>query len=288
MDNSQKQRLPNRLKRKLSLQEMREIKKTLRSHDLHTVCEEARCPNIGECFNRGTATFLIMGKICTRNCRFCNVATGTPKPLDQKEPDQIAQIVKDLGLKHVVITSVTRDDLEDGGAGHFAATIQAVRRENGAASIEVLVPDFKCSEGAIKIVIDASPDVFNHNIETVRRLTPSVRSKADYETSLKVLKTASKLNHKMKIKSGLMVGLGELKEEVEETLKDLRDVGCNIITIGQYLQPGKEKLEVKEFVEVEIFDEYKRYGESLGIEHVFSGPFVRSSYMADRFVNLTK
>lgn len=276
------------LNKKHSSQNIHKVKSQLRQCHLHTVCEEARCPNIGECFKRGTATFLIMGNICTRNCQFCNVTTGIPDQLDPLEPARIAEMAAKLKLRHVVITSVTRDDLEDGGAGHFIKTIMAIKTKTPVTTIEVLVPDFEGSKDSIKSICDAGPDIFNHNIETVARLTPIVRNKAAYATSLGVLKYARGIRSKMKVKSGLMVGLGEDKQEVKETLKDLFNVGCDIVTIGQYLQPNKQRLKVKEFVEPKVFNEYKEYGESLGIKSVFSGPLVRSSYLADQFATTVR
>ncbi|MFA4875235.1 MAG: lipoyl synthase [bacterium] len=287
------------------------MKAALRGRSLHTVCEEARCPNIGECFGRGTATIMIMGDICTRACGFCAVAHGLPGKLDPDEPGRVAGQVRELGLRHAVITSVTRDDLSDGGAAHFAAAISAIRAGCPATSIEVLTPDFEGREGDIEIVCAAGPDVFNHNVETVERLTPMVRNKASYRRSLDVLTKAKNCmvssrgaegdvaiprnqgdcfgasaprNDTRYIKSGLMVGLGETRDEIDSALRDLAGVGCDIVTIGQYLQPTKKALPVAEYIEPKVFLEYEEMGLSLGIKAVFSGPFVRSSYMADKVI----
>ncbi len=259
-----------------------EMKRRLRAHGLHTVCEEARCPNIGECFSRGTATLMIMGDLCTRSCRFCAVKHGTPEPLDPGEPERVAAQIAELGLSHAVITSVTRDDLPDGGAAHFAATILKTRSVSPGTVIEVLTPDFEGRDEDIATVCEAGPDIFNHNIETIERLTPQVRSSASYRRSLAVLFTARKLLPKMHIKSGLMVGLGETPDEVDAVLADLAKSGCDIVTIGQYLKPAKTSLPVEEYLEPEVFLEYEEMGLSHGIKRVFAGPFVRSSYMADK------
>jgi len=274
--------LPSWLKKRAPRQEtIRKMQDLFRSLSLHTVCEEARCPNIGECFARRTATFMILGDRCTRNCRFCAVKKGSPLPLDPEEPKNAAKAVKKLGLRYVVITSVTRDDLEDGGAGQFAKTIRKIKRLNGGEiKVEVLIPDFKGSLSSLKTVMEAKPDVLNHNLETVSRLYPDVRPLANYERSLKVLKQVKELNPSVYTKSGLMVGLGETFEEVIETMRDLRKVGCDMLTIGQYLRPSPEHLEVKEYIRPEKFQEYERVGKSLGFLSVVSGPFVRSSYRA--------
>lgn len=248
---------------------------------LHTVCESAHCPNQWECWSKGTATFMIAGDRCTRACSFCAVNTSKPFPLDPFEPERVAKAVQKMGLKHVVITSVARDDLEDGGAEHFKNTISAVRSMNPHCTIEVLVPDFNGSEDSIMTVLSAKPEIFNHNIETVKRLTPTVRSRATYERSLKVLEIAKKRAiSKVFTKSGLMVGIGETEAEVIEAMKDLRSVDCDILTIGQYLQPSPKNLPVVEFVKPEQFDKYAKIGYELGFLKVFSGPKVRSSYHA--------
>lgn len=260
------------------------MKRGLRARGLHTVCEEARCPNLGECFERGTATFMIMGGICTRSCRFCAVKNGEPFPLDPNEPSNIAEEAFKLKLKHIVVTSVTRDDLSDGGASHFASVIESIRYKKTYATIEVLTPDFNGDRISIQKILDAGPTIFNHNVETVKRLTPSVRNKrASYERSLGILEFADRTvrtENKTLIKSGFMLGFGEIPDEIKETIRDLRDAGCSIITIGQYLQPKREALPVVEYVKPETFDEYRKYGESIGIKNMFCGPFVRSSYMA--------
>jgi len=251
----------------------------LRELRLNTVCQEARCPNISDCWGRGTATFMIMGDTCTRQCGFCATATGRPKPLEPDEPERVAEAVKRMGMRYAVITSVTRDDLPDGGAGHFARTIRAVKRVG--ATVEVLVPDFRGDEGAIRAVLDAGPDVFAHNTETTRRLTPLVRdSRADYEVSLRVLRIAAEHGGPI-VKSGFMVGLGETDEEIAETLRDIREAGASAVAIGQYLQPTKKHLPVHRFVEPEGFAVYASWAKELGYEHIASGPLVRSSYRAE-------
>lgn len=262
--------------------EIHTIKTKLRKHSLNTVCEEAHCPNLGECFARGTATFMILGNVCTRSCKFCAVKSGEkPQPVDPNEPESVAKMVSDLKLKHVVITSVTRDDLLDEGAWQFAATINKIRGNCGDVTIEVLTPDFNGRPDCLRVVCSANPDIFNHNIETVKRLTPLVRSHAQYDRSLRVLNWVAINYPSIVVKSGIMVGLGETKEEIIETLKDLKKAGCKIVTIGQYLSPNKEKLKVERYLSEEEFNQLKELGEGLGINHVFSGQFVRSSYMAE-------
>jgi len=250
---------------------------------LKTVCQEANCPNRGECFNRGTAVFLIMGPNCTRNCRFCDVKSGLPCELDADEPRRVAEASRRLELRHVVITSVTRDDLHDGGAAHFAATVTEVRRALPQATIEVLTPDFRGREEALEIVIKSNPDVFNHNIETVPSLYSQVRPGADYVRSLSLLKRAS-LYEGLLVKSGLMVGLGETRPELYEVFQNLADNGVSLLTIGQYLAPSPLHFPVVRFVPPEEFDEYRYAAEGAGIASVFSGPLVRSSYLADTFI----
>jgi lipoic acid synthetase len=260
---------------------LHEIKRELRRLELHTVCESARCPNIHECFRRGTATFMILGDRCTRGCGFCAVPKARhPVPPDPNEPAHVAQMARAMNLRHVVVTSVNRDDLPDGGAGHFAETIRAIRAALPAATIEVLTPDFLGDLDAVTTVLEARPDVFNHNVETVPRLYPRVRPQARYERSLAVLEFAAR-NAGTLVKSGLMVGLGERCEEVEEVLRDLRRCGVSIVTIGQYLQPTRRNLPVAEYVPPERFEAYRETGLRLGFRAVFSGPFVRSSYMAE-------
>ncbi len=258
------------------------IHKMMRSKSLHTVCEEAHCPNIGECWGRGTATFLILGEICTRNCRFCAITTGKPQPVNLNEPLNVALAVKNMNVKHVVITSVDRDDLPDGGSEIWAETIRKIREINPAVTVEVLIPDFLGNMEQLQKVIDKRPDILNHNIETVPRLYKKVRPKADYQRSLDVLNQAAKQG--LKTKSGLMVGLGETKDEVFDVLKDLFIHNVKIVTIGQYLQPTKKHLDVVRFVEPKEFEEYKKYGLNLGFLHVESGPLVRSSYHAERHI----
>jgi len=268
--------------------EVTKLKAILRKLNLSTVCEEALCPNIGECFSRGTATFMIMGDVCTRRCSYCNVATGKPQQLDEKEPENIALAVKKLKLKYVVITSVNRDDLEDGGASHFRDVINKVREINPNIKIEVLIPDFKFNWEYLKIVVDAKPDVINHNIETVSSLYKKVRHLGDYEKSLLLLKKVKQFDRNILTKSGLMVGLGESKEEVIEVMKDLRNVKCDILTIGQYLQPSVNHRPVSKFYSEEEFKEFEKIGYSLGFKSVYSGQLVRSSYNANEVFDSIK
>jgi len=252
--------------------------------NLHTVCQSARCPNHWECWSKGTATFMIAGDRCTRACGFCAVTTAKPFALEADEPARVAEATRRMRLKHVVITAVARDDLADGGAAHFAQTIIAVRQMNPETVIEVLTPDFNDRDSAIDAVMQAAPHIFNHNLETVRRLTPSVRSRATYDRSLSVLgKVKSKGGGSIYTKSGLMLGLGETEEELFIALRDLRQVGCDILTLGQYLQPTLRHLSVVEFVSPERFQAYGRHARELGFVHVASGPMVRSSYHADEF-----
>jgi lipoic acid synthetase len=260
--------------------EVFQIKKLLRSLNLHTVCEEANCPNIGDCFSRKTATFMIMGDVCTRNCPYCNVNHGKPNPLDPNEPENIATAVKKLGLKHVVITSVDRDDLSDGGASHFAEVIKKVRELNPNTTVEVLIPDFKGNLDALKIVVEANPDVINHNIETVKELYRKVRPQGNYERSLNIIKAVKKLNENIVTKSGFMVGLGETKEQILQLLIDLKENDCEVVTIGQYLQPSKNHLPVEKYYTEEEFKEFESIGYRIGFKEVFSGILVRSSFHA--------
>lgn len=246
-----------------------------------TVCQSARCPNIGECFSRGTATFMILGETCTRNCRFCAIKTGRGEPVDPYEPLKVATMVRKLGLRHAVVTSVARDDLPDEGANQFAKTVKAIKSLNPNTTVEVLTPDFHARSDLIAIVVDAKPDIYNHNVETVPRLQKLVRPQASYEISLRVLEIVKELEPTMPTKSGLMVGLGETMDEVVQVLKDLREVGCEIVTIGQYLRPTRKHLPVARYVSPEEFAELERIGYELGFKYVFSGPFVRSSYLAD-------
>lgn len=275
-------RLPKWAKRKIGTHgSIHKMKEVLRREGLHTVCEEARCPNIGECFSKPTATFMIMGDVCTRNCGFCDVTAGTPKLLDPEEPVKIARVSRELGLRHVVITSITRDDLPDGGAGHFAATIRELRRAIPDASIEVLTPDFKGEVTLLMQLAKEPPDIFNHNVETVSRLYPIVRPQAGYERSLKVLKSMKALKPEILTKSGIMLGLGETREEVLSVMDDLRAVGCDILTIGQYLRPSKENLPVVEYIDEGVFAEYGDIAREKGFIHVASAPLVRSSFNAE-------
>jgi lipoyl synthase len=253
----------------------------MRERSLHTVCEEARCPNRGECFARGTATFLLLGDVCTRACGFCDIANGKPRPVDPVEPERVASAARKMGLRFVVLTSVNRDDLPDGGAGQFAATIKALRRSPEPPGIEVLTPDFLGDLGALATVVGARPDVFNHNVETVARLYAKVRRGARLTRSLTLLAEAKRTAPDLTTKSGLMVGLGEREEEVLELLERLRESGVDIVTIGQYLRPSRESLPVEEFVHPDVFERYREAGAALGFRHVFAGPFVRSSYRAE-------
>lgn len=256
----------------------------LKELNLHTVCESARCPNHWECWSKGTATFMIGGDRCTRACGFCAVSTAKPLPLDPDEPARVGEATRRMRLRHVVITAVARDDVKDGGAEHFARTIRAVRALNPRTVIEVLTPDFNSRDESIAAVLAASPDIFNHNLETVRRLTPSVRSRATYDRSLEVLqKVKARAGAAMFTKSGLMLGLGEEEAEVLQAMADLREVGCDILTLGQYLQPTMHHLPVVSFVRPEKFDELGRRAKEMGFIHVASGAMVRSSYHADEF-----
>ena len=257
------------------------ITEMLRGLKLHTVCEQANCPNIGECFCNKTATFMIMGNQCTRNCTFCQVSKGVPMAVDTQEPQHLAQAVKKLALKHVVVTSVTRDDLPDGGAEHFANVINAVRNTCPHTTIEVLIPDFQGSMAALQMVIDAKPTVINHNIETIEWLYPTVRPMADYKRSLTLLKRVKDRDPSIKTKSGIMVGLGETFDEVIQVMRDLRAADCEFLTIGQYLAPSEKHHPVVEYIHPDVFIEYKTEAETLGFTYVASGPFVRSSYHAD-------
>jgi lipoyl synthase len=267
--------------RKLRLADLHEIKTVMRENALHTVCEEARCPNRGECFARGTATFLLLGDVCTRACGFCDIRNGRPLPVDPLEPQRVRAAVAELGLRFVVLTSVDRDDLPDGGAAHFAETIRAVRSLETRPGVEVLTPDFRGSPGSLAAVLAAEPDVFNHNVETVPRLYARVRRGARLDRSLDLLARAKAVSPGVTTKSGLMLGLGEREEEVRELLLRLREASVDIVTIGQYLRPSLENLPVHEYVSPEGFDRHRVFGESLGFRHVFAGPFVRSSYRAE-------
>jgi lipoic acid synthetase len=253
----------------------------MRTQALHTVCEEARCPNIGDCWERRTATFLILGNVCTRHCAYCAIAHGLPTELDVREPERVADAAGAMGLRHVVITSVDRDDLRDGGAGMFAQTIRLLRERLPQSSIEVLIPDFKGDPQALWTVLDAGPDILNHNIETVPRLFRAVRSGGDYRRSLDLLERAKTRGQRWLTKSGMMVGLGETWDEVLATMRDLRAAGCDILTVGQYLSPGKDYRPIARYYHPEEFAALKREGREMGFRHVESGPLVRSSYHAD-------
>ena len=271
---------------KISLPQGKEylnVKDVIARKKLHTICVSGKCPNMSECWGRGTATFMILGDICTRNCKFCGVKTGKPLPPDEDEPRKVAESIKIMGLKHCVITSVDRDDLADQGAGIWVRTIKEIKKINPEIKIEVLIPDFRGDENLIKKVLDASPDVVSHNLETVERLTPLIRSAAKYHRSLDVLRFISK-NDKI-AKSGIMLGLGETKEEVLQTMDDLRNAGCKVMTIGQYLAPSKNHMPVVEYVRPEQFDEYHTIGIAKGFSFVESAPLVRSSYRAEEHVN---
>jgi lipoyl synthase len=280
-------RLPAWLRKgRTHFESVHRLKAELRERRLHTVCESARCPNIHECFHRGAATFMILGNLCTRGCGFCSVPKGSPAKkefsLDPDEPGHVADMASQMKLRYVVITSVNRDDLPDGGSHHFAETVARVRAALPTARVEVLTPDFCGDLDAVARVLDAGPHVFNHNMETVRRLYGRVRPQADYQQSLRVLRFAKEYRPQLLTKSGLMVGLGESSEEVHELLVDVRAADTDVATIGQYLQPTRRNLRVAEFVTPEQFEAYREYGLSAGFGMVFSGPFVRSSYMADR------
>lgn len=273
-------RLPDYLKRPIiDTEKTKTVRRILKTKCLNTVCEGARCPNKSECYQRNTATFLIMGNVCTRNCRYCNIGTARPEPLDIEEPKHVAEAIRDLGLKWAVITSVTRDDLEDGGAGHFAKCLEEIRNLTPDVQVEILTPDFKGKKEALDIIINANPTVFNHNIETTRNVFKTARPQGNYETSLEVLKYI-KENSSIKTKSGLMVGLGESLDDIRATLQDLRNVGCDILTIGQYIQPSKQHLEVSKFYTLEEFEDLKTLAKEAGFKSFQIGPLVRSSYKA--------
>lgn len=279
-----RERLPEFLKRPIiDTDTTKNVRKILKHNCLNTVCENARCPNKNECYTKNTATFLIMGNNCTRNCRYCNISCNRPEPLDPQEPKHIAKAVKDLGLKYAVITSVTRDDLTDGGAQHFANCIYEIRKISPDVKIEILTPDFKNKKEALDIIINAHPDVFNHNIETVRAVFKTARPQGNYDTSLAVLKYI-KQNSDIQTKSGMMIGLGETFAQIKETIEDLYSVGCDILTIGQYIQPSKEHLPVAKYYSLEEYEELKKLAASIGIKNYQIGPLVRSSYNAASLV----
>lgn len=275
-----RERLPDYLKRPIiDTDTTRNVRRILKHNCLNTVCENARCPNKNECYTKNTATFLIMGNVCTRNCRYCNISCQKPEPLDPLEPQHIAKAVKDLGLKYAVITSVTRDDLPDGGAEHFAQCIYEIRKLTPDVRIEILTPDFKNQKEALDVIIKAHPDVFNHNIETVKALFKTARPQGNYDNSLAVLKYI-KENSDIETKSGMMIGLGETIEQIKETMEDLHAVNCDILTVGQYIQPSKEHLPVAKYYKPEEYKELKELATSVGITRHQIGPLVRSSYNA--------
>lgn len=277
-------RLPDYLKRPIiDTDKTRTVRRILKTKCLNTVCENARCPNKNECYTKNTATFLIMGNNCTRNCRYCNITCSRPEPLDLNEPFHVAEAVKDLGLKYAVITSVTRDDLPDGGAEHFANCIYEIRKMSSDVKIEILTPDFKGNKDSLNTIIKANPNVFNHNIETVRNVFKTARPQGDYDCSLNVLKYI-KDNSDILTKSGLMIGLGETFEDIEETLVDLKNVGCDILTIGQYIQPSKAHLEVSKYYTPEEYENLKQLAKKVRIKHYQIGPLVRSSYRASELI----
>ena len=273
-------RLPEWIKVK-GFHGVHETKRILRNYEVTTVCEEARCPNIGNCYSKPAVTFMILGSKCTRNCGFCLVESSRPEPPDPQEPERVAQAAKEMGLKYVIITSVTRDDLPDGGAGHFASTVKAVRNILSGVKIEVLTPDFTGNLGALMTVLGSRPDVFGHNMETVPRLYPVVRPQADYLRSLHVLKYVKEIVPDMRTKSGLMLGLGETLEEVTEVLNDLWKGGCDSVTMGQYLRPSKKNLPVVEYIRPEIFETLRNRALNMGFKYVASSPLVRSSLNVD-------
>lgn len=277
-------RLPDYLKRPIiDTEKTRTVRKILKTKCLNTVCENARCPNKNECYTKNTATFLIMGGNCTRNCKYCNISCAKPEPLDLEEPKHVAEAVQALGLKYAVITSVTRDDLPDGGAEHFANCIYEIRKLCPDTKIEILTPDFKGDKESLDKIIKAHPDVFNHNIEAVKDIFKTVRPQGDYDCSIKVLKYI-KENSDIKTKSGLIIGLGETFEQIEQTLTDLKSAGCDIVTIGQYIQPSKQHFEVAKYYIPEEYDELKSLAKKAGIKNYQIGPLVRSSYRASELV----
>ncbi len=276
-------RLPKWLKmQRASGENYSKVKRLVTANRLNTICTSGNCPNIGECWNAGTATFMILGDICTRACKFCNTLTGKPLPPDENEPQRLAESVKLLGLRHCVITSVDRDDLPDGGASFWAVVIRRIKEENPGITMEALIPDFDGKPKNIKKIIEAEPDVISHNVETVRRLTPLIRTKAKYERSLDVIKYISQ--EKKISKSGLMLGLGEKEKEIYETMDDLIDAGCKILTLGQYLKPSQEHMDVVEYITPQKFEEYRKRALDIGFEFVESGPLVRSSFHAEKHV----
>ena len=258
------------------------VSKVVSEHNLHTICSSGRCPNMSECWNKGTATFMILGEICTRSCKFCNTLSGHPLPPDANEPEKLAESIKLMNLKHAVVTSVDRDDLPDGGATHWAASIRAIKKVNPDTTIEVLIPDFDGKTELIDLIIAEKPNIISHNLETVRRLTPQIRTKAKYDNSLKVLEYIASQN--VVAKTGIMLGLGETEEEILQLMDDALATGCSIITIGQYMQPSRKNIAVSEYITPDKFEEYKQIGLKKGFRHVESAPLVRSSYCAEKHV----
>lgn len=283
MEEKRKRQKPDWLKIRVPAgKEYLGIREIVNRHKLHTICTSGNCPNMYDCWERGTATLMILGDVCTRSCGFCNVKTGKPAPADPGEPERVAESVRLMGLKHCVLTSVDRDDMKDGGAGLWAATIRTVKEKNPGITIEALIPDFQGKKELIHTVIDAGPEVISHNLETVRRLTPEVRSVASYDRSLMVIRTIADAG--IRAKSGIMTGLGETKEEILEAMDDLRMAGCEVFTLGQYLQPGKDHLPVSSFTTPEEFEAFRKAGLEKGFTHVESHPLVRSSYKAEKHV----
>ncbi len=281
---TRKRRLPDWMRMEMPRGETySKVKNLVQKNHLHTICTSGKCPNIGECWNAGTATFMILGEICTRACKFCNVKTGKPLPVDRDEPERLAESIRLMGLRHCVITSVDRDDLPDLGASFWAETIRTIKKVNPGVTMETLIPDFQGKEKLIQLVMDAGPEVISHNVETVRRLTPEVRNKNIYDRSLQVLRYISSKG--IITKSGIMLGLGETREEVLETMDDLLEAGCQVMTIGQYLQPSPKHYPVKEYVRPVIFTEYKKTGLEKGFRFVESSPLVRSSYHAEKHIH---
>ena len=287
MNNPIRSAKPSWLRRKLpSGPQYERIRSMIGKGQLHTVCQEANCPNQFECFSARTATFLILGATCTRNCRFCNIEDGQPGPIDPDEPRRVAEAAAEMNLRYVVVTSVTRDDVADGGAAHFAATIEALRTRIAGVQVEVLIPDFQGSRSALQSVMAARPDVLNHNVETVQRLYPEVRPQADYARSLQLLARVTQNDTRIPAKSGIMLGLGETENEVRQTITDVLATGCRMLTIGQYLQPTAQHLPVVDFIPPEAFERWRQFAVGIGFEKVASGPFVRSSYHAgEMFTN---
>ena len=280
-------RKPDWLKTKLqSNPQFVQVNKIVQEHGLHTICSSGRCPNMCECWNKGTATFMIAGEICTRSCRFCNTLTGRPLPLDLTEPNRVAESIRLMNLQHAVVTSVDRDDLPDGGAMHWALTIRAIKTVNPRTTIEVLIPDFDGKTELLDIIINEKPDIISHNLETVARLTPTIRTKAKYNTSLSVLRYISSQN--VVTKTGIMLGLGETENEVLTLMDDALSTGCSIITIGQYMQPSRQNINVSKYITPEKFDEYKQIGLEKGFRIVESAPLVRSSYCAEKHISGSK